>query len=173
MKSINFDEGYREYKINEDDQRIIRIRLTDPNLMKRVENAMKETQKLTEKYKGRSDAPDLAAFDIEVRQIINDAFGADVCTAALGEANVMTLTTGGKLLLFEFVDAFLPVLKTDMEAAAMTAKLKQPEVRPEVQRYIEPVTVKPVAGLAQPFSGLPDVSGLTPEQKRQLIAQLI
>ncbi|MDO4863467.1 MAG: hypothetical protein Q4A05_04780 [Ruminococcus sp.] len=177
MKSINFDEGYKEYAINNDEQRVIRIRLSDMNLLKRVETAMKETKELVGKYKKAPSAEELVQFDSEVREVINKAFGSDICTPVLGSASVLTLATNGKLLLFEFFDAFLPVIKADIEAAMMTAKLKQPEIRPEVSKYLDPVTVapvsKPIAGMTKPFGELPDVSGLTPEQKRQLMAQLI
>lgn len=167
MKSINFDEGYREYKLNEDDSRVIRIRITDANLVSRIEKSMERTNELISKYKNRPNALQLAEFDSNVRTIINDAFGSDICTPAFGTASLMTPLPDGKLLLFSFFDAFLPVLKADMEAMKLTMKIKQPEVRPEVQKYLEPVTVAP---MAKPV--LPDISGLTPEQ-RELLKQML
>lgn len=177
MKSINFDEGYKKYILNDDEQRVIRIRLTDPNLLPRVEKAMEKVEELMKKYKARPDTNKLAKFDSEVKSLLNETFGTDICTPVFGGASVLTTTSDGELLIFSFFNAFLPTLKADMESAAMTAKLKQPEVRSEMQKYLEPVTVKPVskqiAGLADPFAGLPDVSDLTPEQKRALMAKLI
>ena len=160
MKSINFDEGYREYKLNEDDSRVIRIRITDANLYSRIEKAMERTNELISKYKTRP-------FDSNVRTIINDAFGSDICTPAFGTASLMTPLPDGKLLLFSFFDAFLPVLKADVDALKMTMKIKQPEVRPEVQKYIEPVTVAPMMNPV-----FPDISRLTPEQREFLKQQL-
>lgn len=167
MKSINFDEGYREYKLNEDDSRVIRIRITDANLKSRIEKAMERTNELISKYKTRPNSSQLAEFDINVRTIINDAFGSDICTPAFGTASLLTPLPDGKLLLFSFFDAFLPVLKADMDALKMTMKIKQPEIRPEVQRYIEPVTVAP---MSEPV--LPDISKLTPEQRAFLKQRL-
>jgi hypothetical protein len=57
-----------------------------------------------------------------------------------------------------------------VEALKMTMKLQQPEqpkVRQEVQKYLEPVTVAPMAK-----SALPDISSLTPEQ-RELLKQML
>lgn len=177
MKSINFDEGYKEYKINDDAQRTIRIRLTDPNLLNRINEAMEKTEQLTRKYKNRPSASELISLDKEVRAIVNDAFGTDVCTPVLGSSNVLTLSADEKFVLISFFYAFLPILKEDIEAAAMTMKLRQPEIRPEVNKYLEPVTVapvsKPIAALSAPFDdGLPDVSRYTPEQKAALLAKL-
>ena len=177
MKSINFDEGYKEYALNGDEQRIVRVRLSDPNILGRIETAMSKVKEMTKKYKGRPDAAKLAEFDAEIKQLLNESFGSDICTPVFGGASVMTPTSDGNILIFSFFDAFMPVLKADIEAMKMTMKLKQSEPRPEVQKYLEPVTVKPVsksiAALADPYAGLPDVSGYTPEQKRALMAKLL
>lgn len=181
MKSINFDEGYKEYALNDDESRVIRVRISDPNLLSRVEKTMSQVNDLIKKYKNRpvngDNMTELTEFDSEVKGLLNETFGTDICTPIFGGASVLTPTADGDMLIFSFFNAFLPVLKSDMEAAAMTARLRKPEVRPEVQKYLDPVTVKPVskpiAGLASPVSALPDVSGLTPEQKQALIAQLL
>lgn len=167
MKSINFDEGYREYKLNEDDSRVIRIRITDANLYSRIKKSMERTNELISKYKTRPNSSQLAEFDSNVRTILNDAFGSDICTPAFGTASLLTPLPDGDLLLFSFFNAFLPVLKADIEATKMTMKIKQPEVRPEVQKYLEPVTVAPMMNPV-----LPDISRLTPEQREFLKQQL-
>ena len=46
MKSINFDEGYKNYAVNGDEKRIVRVRVTDINLLKRVEAALTEIESL-------------------------------------------------------------------------------------------------------------------------------
>lgn len=181
MKSINFDEGYKEYALNDDESRVIRIRLTDPNLLSRIEKTMNKVNELIKKYRNRPVNGDnitaLTDFDSEVKGLLNETFGTDICTPIFGDASVLAPTSDGNMLIFSFFNAFMPILKADIEAAAMTAKLKEPEVRPEVQKYLEPVTVKsvskPIAGLASPVAALPDVSGLTLEQKQALIAQLL
>lgn len=170
MQNISFNEGYKEYKLNNDDSRVLKIRISDPNLMSRIDTAMQKINKLMEKYKNRPNAQELPEFDKDVKELINDAFGSDICTPIFGSASVLTPLPNGEMLLFSFFNAFLPVLKADMEALKITMKLKQPaqpEARQEVQKYLGPVTVAP---MAKPV--LPDISGLTPEQ-RELLKQML
>lgn len=174
MKSINFDEGYKTYAVNGDENRVIRIKITDLNLLKRCETAMSEIESLKEKSKGRSDENTMVEFDKNVRRIIDKAFDSDICANAFGDANICTVVKDGKLLFEAFFEAFIPMLEIDIKAAFANKKVKQPELRPEVQKYIDEPKITPVAGLAEPYkSSLPDVSKLTPDEKRALIAQLI
>lgn len=175
MKSINFNEGYKEYAINGDENRVIRIRVADFNLPKRIESAKKTIDDLIVKYQGNSSPSDMAEFDKEIREVINTAFGTDVCTPAFGAANVCTLVGDGEMLFIAFFEAFMPLIEADLKAMDITKKIGKPEVRPEVKKYIESrPAAKPVAGLADPYgTAMPDVSGLTPEQKKELIAQLL
>lgn len=174
MKSINFDEGYKTYAVNGDESRVIKIRISDFNLIKRVEAALTETESLKEKYSGKPDENAMIEFDSNVRKIIDKAFDSDVCANAFGDANICTVVSGGKLLFESFFEAFMPILKSDVSAALMNRKVRQPELRPEVQKYIADTETAPIAGLAEPYKpALPDVSRLTPDEKRALIAQLI
>lgn len=174
MKSINFDEGYSEYMIADDPDRVIRLRLGDPGLLKRIRAAMQQTDKLLEKYKKMPNKEALAEFDKEFRELINTAFAADICTPAFGDSSALALTSSGEFVFTAFFDALFPQLEADLKAKAMTAKIKAPEVRPEVKNYLDAPTVKPVAGLAKPYGGgLPDVGDLSPEQKKQLLALLL
>lgn len=174
MKSINFDEGYKEYAINNDPSRVIKIRVADIGLLDRVKKASADMEKLFAKYKNAPDLDEMSAFDKEFRELLNTAFGSDICTPVFGNSSVMSLTSSGNYLFSEFMNAFLPVLEADIKAAVMTQKINAPEIRPEVKKYVDAPTVKPLAGLAKPYGEqLPDVSGLTAEQKKALLAQLL
>lgn len=174
MKSINFDEGYKTYAVNGDESRVIKVKITDFNLLKRIESAMTEIESLKDEYSGKPNEDTMIAFDSSVRKIIDKAFDSDVCANAFGSANICTVVSDGKLLFEAFFEAFIPLLESDINAALMNKKIHQPEMRPEVQKYIDAPTVKPVVGLAEPYKpALPDVSRLTPDEKRALIAQLI
>lgn len=175
MKSIKFDEGYEEYMIGDDKSRSFKIRVADIGLLDRIKTAMKETDELLSKYKSNPDIEKIGEFDKEFRAIVNKAFDTDICTAVFGSASVLTRTSRGKFVFEEFFEAFIPQLEADIKASVMTQKINAPEVRPAVKKYTDTPIVKPskaVAGLANPY-GIPDVSALSPEQKAQLIAQLI
>ena len=151
MKSINFDEGYKKFIINGDESRFIRIRLSDPNLMYRIDNIDDKIQELKEKYKGATDSKALAEFDRVLKALLNETFGTDVCTPVFGDASVLTFIPGtDKLILSGFLEAFLPIIKQEIENMAAA-------LRPEVQKYIEPEF---------------DVDSLSPEQKQALLAKL-
>ncbi|MBQ8298025.1 MAG: hypothetical protein IJX77_09620 [Ruminococcus sp.] len=175
MKSINFSTGIREYKINEDESRVIRINLSDLNMGSRIEEMKEKINALDQKYGSikKPTSKQLAEMDSSIRSIIDYAFGTDVCTPAFGEVNVMSPVEGTPLFR-KFFEAFLPALKADVNAM----KIKKPEIRPEVQKYLEKPqisSVQPIAALAQPCSqpaGI-DISSLTKEQKTALLAQLI
>lgn len=174
MKSINFDEGYKKYAINGDESRVVKIRIGDFNLLERLRSTIAEIEPLKEKFSGNPDENTMIEIDSCIRRLIDKAFDSDVCAAAFGNSNVCTVVSGGKLLFEAFFEVFMPILEADIKAAVMTKKVNQPEIRPEVQKYIDAPQIAPIAGLAEPYKpAFPDVSGLTPEEKRALIAQLI
>ncbi len=166
MQSINFDTGIKKYAVNGDENNVININVSDVNIIKRFRESLPKIEKLREKYSSET-VEDVIEADAEIRILLNEAFGTDICTPAFGSTNCLSMVNG--VPLFErFFTAFMPILEADIKAnAPKTAK--QPEIRPEVKKYIEPV--KPVAALAQPY-GI-DVSTLTKEQKSALLAQLI
>lgn len=171
MKSINFNEGAHEYKINNDESRVIRLRL-EPEMVGRFEKAAKD---LAEMIKTAPDDPTLEEFEEfgkKACQLIDKSFNADVSGPAFGGANPLVPGADGKMLFEAFFEAFMPVVEEDIR------KLKQVgnkphalELRPEVQKYV----VKPY--MANPYvkeeSAMPDVNALSKEQKAQLIAQLL
>jgi len=161
MKSIIFDEGYEEYMINGDPNKVIKLRVTDPSLIDRMKSAMEEIEKLREKY---HEADDFKKFDEEFRTIVNKAFDTDICTPVFGESNVMTVTASGEFLFTVFFNAFFPQLETDIKAKL--GKVNTGKLRPEVKAYLNTPIVKPT-------SSLPDVSGLSEDQKKELLAQLL
>ena len=91
----------------------------------------------------------------------------------LGDNSLFSENSDGKRLITAFADAFFPVLESRLSklAANKQAKQAKPTVRPEVVgKYLS----TPIAGLTQPYgSGIPDVSGLTSEQKKALALQLL
>lgn len=174
MKSINFDEGYKTYAVNGDESRTVKIKITDFNLLKRVEAAMTEIESFKEKYNGKPNENTLLELDSSIRQIIDKAFDSDICSVAFGNSNIFSVVGNGKYLFEAFFEAFMPILESDIRNVVMTKKVNQPDIRPEVQKYIDTPKIAPIAGLAEPYKrDFLDVSQLTPEEKRELLTQLI
>ena len=167
MKSLNFDSGIREYAVNGDESRIVRVNITDLNLGKRIEDLSAEFDRMKEKYReiGTPTAQQLYELDHDVRAMLNAAFDSDICTPAFGGANCCSPVGNGRMLCEGFVDALLEQIKADIAEIRPAAG----KPRPAVQAYLdEPQTVtQPV------IPGSPVIGELTPEQKRALIAALL
>ncbi len=161
MQSINFDDGYKSYMINNDENKIIRINVTDLNTSKRFEDAVSAIDKLMDEVKGDISEERFIEADRVIREQLDHVFGNGVCETVFGKTNVLSATESGKLLIEGFLDALLPVVKADMEAAAAKSRAN---IEKKMAAYIEPVI--------NDDNELPDISSLTDEQKQALLAEL-
>lgn len=153
MKKIVYDEGYRTYQVGDSD-RVIKIRL-DPEIFNRLNGAEVRINEIVERLKSVS-VEELPEISTELKDIINEAFGTDVCTPAFDGANVFTLVSADKMLFQSFFEAFIPVLKEDIKSI----RKNHSQPRPEVQKYLKP------------SAPAPDLSRFTPE-KLALLEQLL
>lgn len=161
MQSINFDDGYKSYMINNDENKIIRINVTDLNTSKRFEDAVSAIDKLMDEVKGDISEERFIEADRVIREQLDHVFGEGVCEIVFGKTNVLSATESGKLLIEGFLDALLPVVKADMETAAAKSRAN---IEKKMAAYIEPVI--------NDGNELPDISSLTDEQKQALLAEL-
>lgn len=118
MKNLNFDSGIREYAVNGDEYRVIRICVTDMNLPKRISDAETEINALHDKYAQikNPDAQQLYELDRDVRGVIDKAFGKGVSDTAFGTVNCCSPVGADKLLFEGFVTALAAQIKADIEA---------------------------------------------------------
>lgn len=159
MQNLTFDDGIRSFAVNGDESRVIRICVTDMNLGKRIADLERQMPQLEAKYRSLTDptAEQLAELDADIRSLINSAFGADVCTPAFGQTNCCSpVGADGHMLFTGFLEALTAQIRAEI------AKLPKPKPRAEVQAYLEDI----------PGDALPDISALTPEQRRALLAEL-
>lgn len=172
MKSINFNTGiWREYAINGDENNTIRVNIADPNLFKRMEEVSKQARAIFDRLKADHSPQTLAEADTELRGVLDHVFGVGFSDKVFGMSSIFTpVGDGDTFLIAAFLEAFGAVLGED--ADSYRAAHTKPAPRPEVAKYLPRET--PLATLAQPYSsGIPDVSGLTAEQKKALLAQLL
>ncbi len=120
MQSINFNNGYKEYAINGDENCIVRFVPSDFGILDRINKSIPVIENIHKKYSDlKNDTTEISdmmvSCDKEIREQINYIFGNDVCTPAFGETNCLS-PAGGNLLYQNFLDALLPILKKDITA---------------------------------------------------------
>lgn len=123
MKSINFRKNFREYAVNGDESKVIRIKLS-PDMPDKIKNALSEI----DKFRDEINENNIAEAGVKFNEIINNAFGTDICTPAFDGENPFSLVEDGKFLFEAFFDAFMPIFQED---------LKSLKIRPEVKKYIK------------------------------------
>ena len=134
MRSINFDDGYRTYAINGDESRVIRVNVTDLNALERFNTAVEEIDRLIADSKGEDATPEkLVELDRIIREQFDHIFGEGMCKTVFGCVNILSAVTDGRMLIESFLDAFLPVIREDIAAAAQASGER-------VNKYIKPVT---------------------------------
>ena len=169
MQNISFDDGYKSYMINNDENKVIRINIGDLNIQKRYEDTKDKMLAEIDRVKNSKFTPDtLAQADETIRGYLNTIFGSDICTAVFGETNILSPVSSGKLLIESFLDAFLPMISEDIKSITLKKKYSPED---KTAKYIAPVLGKPfITGMAaQPI----DVNSMTDEQKNELLRQLL
>lgn len=134
MTNIKFDDGYKTYILNDDENKVIRVNVTDFNILDRYNKAQVNMQKLIEEMKQSSDSTpeEIAGYDKRIRENINYIFGSDVCTAAFGTANCLSVVSNGDMLCESFLNALMPQVQEDMKPSLEAAKKR-------TDKYITPV----------------------------------
>jgi hypothetical protein len=125
--SINFDEGIKEYEINNDPRRILRIRVTDIGLIDRAEKSINDMKSEVEKIgdiKINSDgtsADELTQSAHAVRQLnqimrrnFDAVFYPGASNIVFGKANPLT-TINGETIYEKFMRAFIETIKPVLE----------------------------------------------------------
>lgn len=119
MQNLNFNSGIREYAVNGDESRVIRICVTDMNLPKRISDLETEIDRIQKTYSDivHPDANQLYDLDREVRTIIDKAFGRGVSETAFGTVNCCSPVGENELLCTGFITALSAQIKADIEAS--------------------------------------------------------
>lgn len=135
MQNINFNDGYKEFSINNDESRIIRFNPSDYGMLERFEtarnNIKEELSRLGDgvDIDNNGDAVDGLAKSAEmvrvasdiIRHNINHIFGADVCKSAFGMQSPLS-SVGGKTLVERFLDAVFPMIEKEIETEHKASK---------------------------------------------------
>lgn len=122
MTSLKFDDGYKEYSINGDESRVIRINTTDFAIFDRIKKAMSNIDDISKEYKNAEPKTDdeanelFVSVDKRVREQINYIFDSDVSSVAFGNTNCFSIVFSNKQPLFyNFLNAIIPTIRSDIE----------------------------------------------------------
>lgn len=142
MKSLNFNDGYKEFMINEDPKRVIRINPADMEILARFDEAVKEIEAAQNDIQSdvelKTDGDPLSQLEQAgevVRKLtelikgqINYIFNADVADVIFGNQSPMSLV-GGAPLYEQFFEAVIPEI-------AETLKEERKKSEERVSKYV-------------------------------------
>ena len=138
MQGIRFDEGYKEYMINDDPNRVIRFNPADYGIIERFNKARKdiiaEMEKIQKDFDLKPDgSPDVSEDELEeaagiiekVRKLICDKidyiFGNPVSEVVFGTQSPLSSVKG--VPLFErFIQAAQPFIEAEVKAEQEASK---------------------------------------------------
>jgi hypothetical protein len=138
MKNLNFDDGYKTYSINGDESKVIRVNVTDFNLLKRLEEAQDNIERELARYGDIEINPDgssanedtislVAYMDAYIKKQIDYIFDSDISSVVFGNSSCLSMS-GGEMFFARFLDAIVP----EIEAAV---KEEQKASQKRVSKY--------------------------------------
>lgn len=137
MKELNFDTGLVTYSLNGKCE--FSFNPTDSNFVERLFNAFDTLDKKQETYKTevekntnkREIFETARKMDEEMREIIQDVFGFDVCGALFGEMNVYAMADG----LPVWANLMLAVMDEIDTTFAREQKAQNPRISKYTKKY--------------------------------------
>ena len=144
MKDLSFDEGYKEFSINGDVNRVIRFNPSDLAIIKRLEEAK---NKISESMAIKDDieldnegkpvdslenySKVISHIDNVIKEQINYIFDSDVANVVFGNQSPLA-NIKGKPLYERFMESVMPEIKKAVEEEAK-------ESRKRVEKYTKVV----------------------------------
>ena len=134
MKDLSFDEGYKEFSINGDENRVIRFNPSDLAIIKRLEEAK---NKISESMAIKDDieldnegkpvdslenySKVISHIDNVIKEQINYIFDSDVADVVFGNQSPLA-NIKGKPLYERFMESVMPEIKKAVEEEAKESR---------------------------------------------------
>lgn len=173
MKNISFETGIKEYAINGDENRVIKLNINDPALVERLQSAGNIIDEVTELFsdKNHPTFEELIQADKLIRERLEQIFGQDICSIALGKMNCFAFVSPHKYLIQSFLDAFLEEITKEINSLV---NARQITVEKKTDKYISQIKAEdPSRKKTVPFIPLADPDSMTNEQKEELLRKLL
>lgn len=119
-KKMIFDEGFKEFNINGDPNRVIRFNPTDISIIERAQKVKKEigeeVKKLDKLEINDDEAVAKAVEEVNkiIKEKINYIFGSDVSEAVFGVQSPLA-SANGVTLAERFIAAAIPIIQKEIE----------------------------------------------------------
>lgn len=147
MQNISFNDGYKEFSINNDETRVIRINPSDFSLIERfntaLENIEKELSTLGEDVKLdangepveqlREAAAQVTKSRLYINEQIDFIFNSPVSHAAFGNQSPLS-SPGGIPLVERFLNAIGPVINETIESDVKARESRIKKYTSQVKR---------------------------------------
>lgn len=144
MQNLNFDDGYKEFSINNDPGRVIRFNPADFGIIERIKTAYDEINKAADLDKNIELKPDGTALDEfskaadvvrdvdnTIREQIDYIFNSPVSDAVFGRQSTLGMVKG--MPLYErFLNAVIPVIEKEVG-------IQQEASQKRIQKYTRQV----------------------------------
>lgn len=117
---INFDEGLKQYTINGDENRVIKFKPTDFDMIARMKKTKKVFEKYAEEMKNKgasSEEPFEMAneYSEKIKEQINYMFGYDIADVVFEKGNCLSICDNDNPVFLNFFNAVFPIITQDIE----------------------------------------------------------
>lgn len=117
MQSISFDEGYKEFAINNDENRVIRFNPRDFGILTRMEDTLSDFEALEKKLKDGNEEEftnNLREAEKVVHEKIDSIFNANVHDIIFNHQSPISLV-GGEFLFMRVIEALVPIVEKEVK----------------------------------------------------------
>lgn len=122
MRELKIKNGVQEFKINGDENKILRINTADLQILNRAKKAETELKEIANECininqnMSNDESIDLLdKYDKKVKKTIDYIFNTNASQVVFGEMNCLSICDGQPVFK-NFLDEILPVITTDIES---------------------------------------------------------
>lgn len=135
--NISFEDGYKEYEINGDKNRILRFNPSDFSIVEKVRNYQSDMEKLRDKYKdAKNDIDIIESTRKDVEKIVDTIFYEGACKIIFGDVHplsVIKTKNGESVVLVNFFEAITKEIKKEVGKQEQSQEKKKEAYRENVR----------------------------------------
>jgi hypothetical protein len=137
---LNIPDGRKEFFVNNDPNRVLRLNLTDDQLIPRIKKALDSLESYKEKVAETGDKYEIEEliddYNREVRERLNEAFDYDVSSAVFQNMSVTAqVTDDGKTFIEVFLDAIMEKIVAAQKEYQKNMRASNERINKHVNKY--------------------------------------